>query len=137
RLPTRPATARAGRPAARGVRAGLRSDQRSAAGSVTGLWQANRSQTYTAGLPSTSVLPSSSGTASLGPNAPTVFGSNPTSATRATSSAGEPTIATSRGGEKWRSSAQSAQAKKDGLRDSEGASNRKTETARRSSSSSP
>ena len=33
----------------------------SAAGSVTGAWQANRSQTYTAGFPSTSVFPSSSG----------------------------------------------------------------------------
>ena len=44
------------------------------AGSVTGARQAKRSQTYTAGCPSTRPLPSSSGTPSAGPTATTVFG---------------------------------------------------------------
>ena len=56
---------------------------------------------------------------------------------RATASSGSPTIASSRGGEKWRSSAQSAQPNGRGARGSASRTSRSTPTARRSSSSSP
>src|SRR3954470_23300219 len=59
-----------------------------AAGSVTGARQVKRSQTYTAGSPPTSVLPSSSGTPSAGPTATTVRGWNGASAARATGASG-------------------------------------------------
>ena len=63
--------------------------------------------------PSTSPLPSSSGTPSAGPTATTVLGANGASAARATG-LDRPTIASSRGGARYRSSAQSAQPKAPG-----------------------
>ena len=61
-------------------------------------------------------MPSSSGTSSAGPNATTAFGCHGASAARASSSSGDAKIASSRGGEKWRSSAQSVQPNADGAR---------------------
>jgi len=91
----------------------------------------------TAGSPSTRPLPASSGTSSLGPNATTVAGSNGRSAARASSLSGGARIASSRRGAKCRSSAQSSHPNALGTRETDGSARRNTETARRSSSSSP